>query len=513
MFINKSDVNLTQGNPNDMTAILQKKNSLTCEVGNVVPGDVVYVIHYSPNQYPARIDAFDPVFEFYATKNGNAEYYTQSELISYLVATEGSTVTQASSQIDFQIYSGRFSSGIKNEFNAFNKTEDKQDSTEVNAFYATNDGDRWFKAKIASANLFATYGYDIIYSFKAKQDGIKVKLGHDAIEKWNWGADYSNIKVAIKKSGESAPTQLSDKITITGSVPKNYYFADINDYITLNTDDELYVVYYVTSIGNYASLNFSLNIAIGADLTKYADSAEFSSADYLIDSTNAFADVALLQGAYPSALNQNQDAFTQNGLNLKANSSSVVRYTMLKNAMILLKDTEANVKVYLNGVEQSLGAIHAKADDVVDFCFNSNEAKTIDAPVFVFDADAYDFTKRESATTEKIDAAEMYSRIYTPIASGNETVLVRFELLNGKVNDPTVTKAYDSDLEFNKLVGQHAFAFMALTTELGDFSLRMGAHIDYDAIIKITAKQNIVVNITHPAAGYDVWAFDTRGVL
>ena len=152
------------------------------------------------------------------------------------------------------------------------------------------------------------------------------------------------------------------------------------------------------------------------------------------------------------------------------------------------------------------------AGDVVEFVLNSSSLSRI-APIVVrFDADAYDYTKHDSVASESIDAAEMYSRIYLPQASGKDTVLASFDLLNGKVNDPSVTREYENNRDFDVLVGQDAFASMRLVTESGDFSLRMAAHMDYDAIVKFTVKQNSVVSITHPAAGFDVWAFDTRGI-
>lgn len=518
IYITKSDKQRASRSGSSLTSELQEANSLTAAVGNVRAGDVVYVSVYTPDNepWPVCIDMFNPVFTFGQVRTDLAETITQSEVLSYLAASEGAPVTQLSALVDVHYYSGNADAGIRNNFNVFNKTEANEDTTESNASYRKgSEGESpWYSARISPSKVFSFYGNDAIMQYTAKQDGVRVRLSHGAIGKWNWGGGYSGIKVSVRRSGETSLTQLSDKTTLMGSVPADYYFSDLPDDLILNEEDELYVSYYVTSIGNYAELWLNVTAVFGVDLSAFDRSRDIETSEMVAGETNPFAEVELLEGDYPSQLQANTDTFADDGIALSADSDAVIRLTAKQNVCVRIDEQAAGLSIlaYRNGEAVSGIVVHAAAGDVVEFVLNSSSLSRI-APIVVrFDANAYDYTKHDSVSSESIDAAEMYSRIYLPQASGKDTVLASFDLLNGKVNDPSVTREYENNRDFDVLVGQDAFASMRLVTESGDFSLRMAAHMDYDAIVKFTVKQNSVVSITHPAAGFDVWAFDTRGI-
>ncbi|MCX7614799.1 MAG: hypothetical protein N2Z65_03480, partial [Clostridiales bacterium] len=461
----------------------------------------------------------------------NYEVLAMDDMIGGMNQTKGEAYK--SSLVTYQLLSGKFGKEIKMNHFSLDGDIGHVGVASASECWYTPPGvkDSQAMAVISETALQAVDGYDAIIKLTINKPG-ELRITHPQLT--GWRPDYTKIKLIRVRNGKTVV--LSDKYVSSLTSPANAYTPDVG---AVKANDIIYLVYYTTN-EYYGSVSLSPVIEIGnipaKDTTEFidlngviADSIAGNGCAVNTNSTNfefmygKIGSMSKFNAHDAKAIwNTGKTAsFAGNGtITAGPNTSSIIKITAKKKTAFcfssdistLTSGSKLTIYQETNGVRYQIkeatkdftAKVSANIGDIIYFVFSSTKsaAKCKLSGALTTDTEQYNIYERPNELKqETYSLSDMVAQAMFSKSSGEQMrYLSTFELLYGSLDTQTVPLKVNDTLP-NTLSDDSA------STTISKNQLKAGM-LGNDAIIKITAKKDMKISITHPEITY-LWPGNT----
>lgn len=465
------------------------------------------------------------------------EILTTTDMIKNMKKTNGKPCDTA--YVTYQLLTGKIGKEIKmNNFTLKGETSlGGSNDKDVALYCPPGVKDVNSMVAITGESFQAVNGYDAMIKLIVHKNG-QLRITHPKVR--GWIPDYTKIKVVRIRGGKTEV--ISDKFISTLASPDSFYTPEIG---AVKMNDIIYIDYYTTN-AYYGSVSFAPIIEIG-DIQKKNNEEVIDITSLISDSISGYGSkiscesgfMELLYGKLGAAGKfNNHDSssvwnkgtsfagsttgFSNNGvIKTSSTSDAIIKFTAKKKAAfsIAVKSgtfpdgsnitvyQEINGKVYL--VKKATGSftveVSSNVDDRIYFVFSTTKktAQWNISTTMKADTDKFnEFEIPNDMKTESYTLKDMVGQVefQKDFKGVQDRYLSTFELIAGSVGKQT---------EYLKVKN----TYPDLLTDLSGATMIVkdqmtAGMLGNDAIIKITAKKNCKLIMTHPEITY-LWPGNT----